>query len=575
MTDKSNYGKKFKSFILVFGVTVLFIIIIIRLYFLQINSSIDLVRKAEKQSEGILKVEPVRGKIVDRNNNLLAVSLKVKSIFCVPYEVDNIWNTAKTLSLILKIPKNKLIKKLAKNSKFAWIKRKVEDSEALKIEKANLKGIYSIDEVKRFYPKSHLLSHVIGFVNIDNNGLSGIEYSFDEFLKGESGAAKIITDAKGRELVAHRDFIKLPKDGADVVLTIDEVIQNFVEEELEKLCEAFEPISVTAIVMDIKNGDILALSNRPTFNLNDISSSSLNDRKNCALVNIYEPGSLFKIITAAAALNEGIVTLDEVIYCEQGAYRIGGHTLHDSHPNDYLSFEDVIAQSSNIGFAKVISRMESAKFYDYILRFGFNQKTGIPLSGENKGLVWHYKKWSGYSKSAIAMGHEIMATPLQMACAISSIANNGRKISPRIIDKIISKDENLIKTYEINIGEKIVNDKSINDLIKALTKVVSSEGTANKAKIEGYKVAGKTGTAQKFVDGKYSRSKYVSSFYGFFPADDPKISITIMVDEPTKRAYGGTAAAPFFSSMGEKIINYLIPRPLAFLDNEKGDKYVA
>ena len=565
---------RIKTMLVLGGILVLWGALVWRLYGLQVQDSRDLIEKAERQYNSLRKVAPRRGRILDKNNNTFAVSLKVKSLYCVPFEIDNLWGVADKLSKVLRISKNTLITKLTRKSKFSWIKRKISDEEVLEIRSLKLNGIYMRDEVKRFYPKGHLLSHVLGFVNIDNEGLEGIERSQNNNLKGNFGLVNIMKDAKGREIVANRRVVEKPVDGLDVVLTIDEVVQNITEDELDILCANFSPKNVTAIVMDVRNGNILAMSNRPTFNLNQANKAPLAFRKNVAVVNAYEPGSLFKVISAAAAINEGVVRMNESIYCEHGAYRVGGNTLHDSHPFDNLTFKEVIAKSSNIGFSKVMSRLDSKTFYNYIKQFGFGTRLGVSLAGERRGLVWNYKKWSGYSKSAISMGHEIMVTPLQMSCAISTIANGGRFIYPRIIEKIQTNDKRVIKDYPVKYGKNIIKKQTAKKLTSALESVVSKEGTAEEAFIDGINVAGKTGTAQKIIDGKYSHSKYVSSFYGFLPSRNPLISITIMVDEPHGKLYGGTVAAPSFAVMGERIIDYMMPRSLASIVS-KGEEDVA
>ena len=536
--------------------------LVFRLYVLQVKNAPMLAEKAEKQHEGILKVEPRRGRIIDRNNNILAVSVKVKSVFCVPYEIENEWKTGKVLSEILGLPKGEIMEKLERKAKFCWIKRKISDEETAGISEAKLPGIYMLDEVKRFYPKGSLLSHVIGFVNIDNEGMEGIERSQNGYLKGKAGLARITHDAKGRELLAHRDFIDMPEDGADIVLTIDEVIQNIVEEELEKLFKQFTPKSVSAVVQDVKTGDILAIANCPTFDLNKVGQATPASRKNYALINAYEPGSLFKVITASVALNEKVVDMDEVIYCEQGAYYIGGHTLHDAHPYDSLTFTDVIAKSSNIGTAKVATRLEPDVFYNYITEFGFGKPVGLPLEGEARGRLANYKRWSGTSQFSIAMGHEIMVTVFQMANAISTVANGGRKVNAKLLDRLMDAQGNLLQKFDVSPGDSIIRKDSVQKLLGALIKAVSKEGTAPKAAVEGYTVAGKTGTAQKIINGIYSHSKYISSFYGFLPAEDPKVSITIMVDEPggSIKGYGGDVAGPSFSTIGSRVMDYLLPK---------------
>ncbi|MBN2144456.1 MAG: penicillin-binding protein 2 [Candidatus Aureabacteria bacterium] len=554
---KRNF-MSFRTFLVMMGIIVLWGGLIYRLLFLQIQSAPVLVKKAEKQQEAVLKVYPQRGKILDRNGNIFAVSMKVKSAFCVPSEVDELWRTAGKLARILDMPKSRLIHKLTRKSHFSWIKRKLTDEETSRIENEGMRGIYLVDEVKRFYPKASLLSHVVGFVNIDNEGLAGLEKSLDHFLRGKTGSATIIHDAKGRELYAKRDFIEKPEDGLDVYLTVDEVIQHIVEEELDKVYETYQAKGAVAIVVDVTNGDILAMANCPTFDLNLPGEFSADKRRNRALVDCYEPGSLFKIVIGAAALNENLISMNDLIDCEKGAYRIGGHTLHDSHPYDVLPFVSVIAKSSNIGCAKVASMMSRETFYHYIRQFGFGQTIGLPLEGELRGKVRNYQRWSGYSQTAMAMGQEIMVTPLQMVFAFATIANKGKKPVGRLIDRIVGPQNQLIRKNEIREGKSIVSPRTAMKLTQALKLVVSKSGTAYEARVEGYSVAGKTGTAQKVENGTYSHSKFLASFIGFVPADHPVLAIGVMVDEPKGKVYyGGQVAAPGFSVMAERILSYL------------------
>ena len=559
---KFHILKQIKILLIILFVLGLWGGLIYRLYVLQIRNSSVLVEKAEKQQEGILKMEPRRGKILDRNNNLFAVSVKVKSLFCVPGEMENIRESAEYLASVLDLPVKQVMERCSRKAKFAWIKRKLSDEETTRIQEKPVKGIYMLDETKRLYPKGTLLSHVVGFVNIDNDGMEGLERSLNGYLKGKPGLSRILHDAKGRELVAERDIINQPEDGADIVLTVDEVIQNIVENEIERVYTEYNTKAVLAVVMNVKNGDILAIANRPTYDPNNISEYPVSSRKNACLINAYEPGSLFKVYTGASVLNEGVIDLDDVIYCEHGAYRIAGQTLHDSHPLDNLTFAQVIAQSSNIGFAKAVSRISAETFYDYIIRFGFGKPVGLPLEGEARGKVWHYKHWSGVSQFSMAMGHEIMVTILQLTRGLCTVANGGITVHPRLLDKLIDPHGNVIQEFKTEEGERVIREDTVKKLTKGLKMVVSEEGTAEKAAVEGYEVAGKTGTAQKIVDGRYSHSKYVSSFYGFLPADDPQIVITVMVDEPFKKAYGGAVAAPAFSAIAERVMSYMFPRAL-------------
>ncbi len=568
-----DWGMQVRTGMVLTVIVCLWVGLIFRLYVLQFEKAPFLVEKADRQHEGILKVAPRRGQILDRNGNLLAVSVKVKSVFCVPGEVKNLWKQTKCLEKILGVSRNEMVKKFTRTgSKFCWVKRKISEREMQFLEREKIPGIYTIDEMKRFYPKGSRLSHLIGFVNIDNEGLAGLEGSMNLQLTGKMGLANIVHDAKGQEIVARRDFIELPQDGQDLTITIDEVVQNIVEEEQDMTWKDWTPKGIATVVMQVKTGEILALSNRPTFDLNEPGKAKKEAFKNRVILEAYEPGSVFKVISGTAVLNERLTSLSEVINCEGGAYRIAGHTLHDSSPHDGLTFKMVLAKSSNIGVAKVASRLSQEQLYQHIKAFGFGKTTGLPLWGESPGRVWHYTKWSGYSTAAIAMGHEVMVTPIQMACAITTVANRGVKVNPLLLKELKDKDGHLLETFHSVKGERVMRSETANHLIEALQAAVSDQGTAPMARVPGYSVAGKTGTAQKVEDGRYSHSKYVSSFVGFIPASNPEISITVMVDEPSKRAYGGTVAAPLFSRIAGRLMPYLKIQPDQPLELEEKSK---
>jgi cell division protein FtsI (penicillin-binding protein 3) len=554
----ADWGMQVRTGMVLGLMVCLWVGLIFRIYVLQFEKAGFLVEKADRQHEGILKVAPRRGQILDRNGNLFAVSVKVKSVFCVPGEVQEVWKQARFLAGILGVSRNELVKKLTRpNTQFCWLKRKIGDEEAHFLEQKKIPGIYMIDEMKRFYPKGSRLSHVIGFVNIDNEGLAGIEGAMNLPLKGKMGLARIVRDAKGQEIVVRRDFIEQPQDGQDLMLTVDEVAQNIVEEEQDITWKEWSPQGITTVVMQVKTGEILALSNRPTFDLNHPGKAEKEAFKNRVILEAYEPGSVFKVISGTAVLNEGLSWLSEVIDCEGGAYRVAGHTLHDSSPHDGLTFKMVLAKSSNIGVSKVASRLSPEQLYRYVKAYGFGKATGLPLWGESAGCVWHTKKWSGYSTTAIAMGHEVMVTPIQMACAITTVANRGVKVNPLLLKEMRDQEGHVLETFHVVEGETVMRPETADHLIEALQAAVSDEGTAPMARVPGYSVAGKTGTAQKVKDGHYSHSKYVSSFVGFIPASNPILSITVMVDEPSRRAYGGTVAAPLFSRIAGRLMAYL------------------
>ncbi|MCK5706951.1 MAG: penicillin-binding protein 2 [Candidatus Aureabacteria bacterium] len=530
-----------------------------RLYDLQVNkkyfSKINISR-----GKRIVKkdLNPQRGMILDTNGNILALTRKVKSMYCVPGQVENKEETARKLSSITGLEYDHLFSRMTKKSYFSWLKRKLEDEEYQYIEKHKFPGIGFREEYQRFYPKGEVFCHILGFVNIDNKGLEGMERYMEKHLKGIAGTKKCEIDAQGNEILSYTIVENEPFPGDQITLTIDEVIQEIVNEELDKVIEKHNPVGAVAIVMESNTGNILAMCSKPSFAPKSPGKFKPAARRNRAITDMYEPGSVFKIITTAAALNEKVVDINDVFFCEQGAYRIARHTLHDSHPYGDLTVKEIISKSSNIGAAKIADMVEDDIFYKYIRHFGFGSRTGIRLPGEANGLVHSPSKWSRLSKPSLAMGHEILVTTLQMITAVNVIASGGYYLEPGII-KNIKSDEGKVLYKREKREKRILSKQTVFMMREALKEVVSENGTAIRAKLEKYLVAGKTGTAQKLNEnGRYSHSKFVGSFVGFVPADDPQITILVVVDEPRKNGYyGGTVAAPAFSVIADKILKYL------------------
>jgi cell division protein FtsI/penicillin-binding protein 2 len=411
-----------------------------------------------------------------------------------------------------------------------------------------------------------LASHVIGFVDAEHKGVQGIEASMEDYLQGQPGYEVIERDRKGREIRALRTEDIGPRDGFNVVLTIDQMVQHIAEQELEKAMAEFKPQAGVIIVSRPKTGEILAMSSRPTFDPTNMDAASADDRRNRCISDVAEPGSTFKIVVCSGALNEGIVTLNDQFDCENGAFMYAGRILHDAHPFGVLSVEEILFHSSNIGAAKVALRMGPVRLADYIHRYGFGHKTGIELPGEVSGIAHPLAKWNNLSITRIPMGHEIAVTPIQMLMAMNAIANNGVRMKPLIVRSIVDTDGTTIFQYRPEQVGQVVTPRACQLMTAALRKVVSPEGTAPKAALEGFDVAGKTGTAQKVENGQYV-SKYYSSFIGYFPASNPEISILVSLDDPSGGAfYGGSVAGPVFRAVAEKVAEYLgmepqTPRP--------------
>lgn len=551
----------------------LFILLVIfcRLLHVQVLNSDYYVKLAQSQHELTLKLYPQRGLIYDRNEKVFALSLKVFSVYAVPRQIENKEETAKELSDILNVDFQETLEKLKKDKSFVWIKRRVDKKEAQLIKLLRSHGVDMIRENKRYYPKRELAAHLIGFAGVDEQGLEGIELQYDAYLKGQSGHRSLIRDAKQRMLPAFEYEFVPAVDGYNVILTIDEVIQHIVEEELDKAFEESNALGASVIVMNPSNGQVYALANRPAFDPNFFGSADLTSRRNRTVCDYYEPGSTFKIITAIAALEEKVVALDEIFFCENGSYRISKHVLHDHKPHGDLTFVEIIEKSSNIGVVKVAQRLGAELLYKYIRKLEFGKKTGIDLPGETPGFIRHWKDWSKLSIAAVPIGQEIGVSVLQMLRAMAVIANSGYLVKPHLVQKIVDNNGEIIKTFEHLPRMRIISSDT-SEIMKQILKGVVDRGTGVRAQIDGYEVAGKTGTAQKIEStGAYSHKKFIASFIGFAPVENPRFVIAVVFDEPYPYYYGGLVCAPVFKNIAEKILKYLnIHKDKMILTDVKG-----
>lgn len=486
----------------------------------------------------------------------LAVNLPAESLYAVPIEIKDKEVVIRKLSSILKLDPSYLRDRLFRNKAFVWIARKLTHSQVEQIRALEIEGLGFIKESKRAYPNGYLASHLLGFAGLDNIGLEGIELLYDSYLKGKAGFALFLRDARGKKL----DLVEKmypPLDGYDLVLTIDEVIQYIAERELDKVFKVFKAKHAMIIVMNPNTGEILALANRPTFDLNRASDTPIEIRRNLAITDMFEPGSSFKIVTAAAILEEGKVKEDDRFFCENGSYRVGNHILHDHRPHGWLTFKEVIEQSSNIGTTKLAQILGPEIIYRYIKSFGFGSCLGIDLPGEICGAVKNPKFWSKTSIGAVPIGHEVGVTALQLITAISVVANGGLLMKPFVLKEIRNRYGEKIKEFSPQMVRRVISEETSRRLKDILVGVVEN-GTGKLARIEGFKVAGKTGTAQKIgSDGRYVHDRFVASFIGFVPADNPLIAICIVVDEPRPYYFGGVVCAPIFKSVAQDILKYL------------------
>ena len=533
-----------------------------RLGYLQLFRHSEYMARAQRQQKRVIEITPKRGAIYDRNMHPLAMSLQVDSTFAIPGELgENKAQAAALLSGVLNIPRDLLEAKFESGATFVWIARKLPPEKREAVEALNLKGIYFQKENQRFYPKRDLAAHVLGFVDVDEKGLGGIEYELDDQIRGKSEKIIVMADARQRWFdggEAQRER------GANVVLTLDEKVQYIAERELGAAIAKTRAIAGTVVVMNPSTGEILALANWPKFNPNAASDAPAEARMNRGVSALYEPGSTFKLITLAAAFDQGITGPGEVFDCENGAVYVAGHRIRDHKPFGLLSVSDILAQSSDVGAIKIALRLGAPKFYDYIRAFGFGQLTGVDMPGESKGLVRRLENWSAISIGSISMGQEVGVTPIQLASAVSAIANGGLLYKPRVIAELRRGDQALPTEGSPAPTEprRVIRAETAATLRRLMEGVVL-EGTGKLAHLDGWTAAGKTGSAQKIdpATGRYSPTQLIASFTGFAPISNPAVTILVSLDSPVGQHEGGQVAAPVFKRIAEQVLPYLdVPR---------------
>jgi cell division protein FtsI (penicillin-binding protein 3) len=547
--------------LIVAGVAVLWMTAIFgRLGYLQLVRHSDYLLRAQRQQQRTIEITPKRGAIYDRNLHPLAMSVSVQSAFAVPNEIgDNKVMAARLLSGVLGIPRDVLEARFDSGGSFAWILRKLPPDKAEAVRALNLKGVYLQAENQRYYPKRELAAHVLGFVDLDEKGLGGIEYQLDGSIRGKSEKIVVMADAKQRWF----DGGAAQKDqGADVVLTIDEKIQYIAERELAVAIDQTHALAGTVIVQNPNNGAILALANWPKFNPNSPTAVKTEERMDRAVSAIYEPGSTFKLITLAAAFDQDLIKADEVFDCENGSVMIAGHRIHDHKPFGLLTVSDILAKSSDVGAIKIATtRLGAAKFNEYIRAFGFGQQSGVELPGESKGLLKKLEIWSGVSIASISMGQEIGVTPVQLIGAVSAIANGGSLYKPQVVAEIRRGDTKLALASALAPaeGKEVIRPETAATMRKLMEGVLLQGGTGTRARLDGWTAAGKTGSAQKIdpATGRYSPTQLIASFTGFAPINDPAVTILVSLDSPVGQHEGGQVAAPVFKRIAEQVLPYL------------------
>ncbi len=529
-----------------------------RLYDLQILNHQKFFRQASKGQTKSIKISPKRGSIYDRNLEKLAVNIPSYSLYARPGKISHSKKVARKFSPIVRMKVSSLTKKLRQKKVFVWLKRKLSLAQKKRIEALGLKGIGFVEESKRFYPQGELASSLLGFAGVDNQGLAGVELSYNSELQGEAGHFWIREDALGYEIPFAKDTLQALVPGKNLVLTLDNVIQSMVEQELSLTLKKTKAKSVEALFMDPQTGEILALANKPDYDPNHYSDYSPFTRKNRVVQSLYEPGSSFKSFTASVLLQEGLTDLNEKIYCGE-SIRVANHLFHDWKNFDRnLSVTEIFENSSNVGVIELASRMKKEQFYKYIRLFGFGSRTGVDLPGEGKGIVRSPPDWSLTDLPAISIGQGIAVTPVQMVTALSALINGGKLLRPYVVKYVSSSDGKIIKENRPLVIRR-VSSESLSQTIKSLLEGVVEEGTGKRAKVTGYSLGGKTGTAQiPASNGRgYLPNKYIASFMGFAPVDSPRIAGIVIIKEPTGAYYGGEVAAPLFRRIMKRVLPYL------------------
>jgi cell division protein FtsI (penicillin-binding protein 3)/stage V sporulation protein D (sporulation-specific penicillin-binding protein) len=543
-----------------------------RLIYLQMVMHHHYSQMAAEKNIGRNVILAERGAIYDARHEILAQNVPVATVVADGTLINNPEELIPLLARNLSLSPNEVAQKIASRRPYIVLKHEFPDTDARALEKTlqekKFRGIRCERGTIRIYPNGPMLCHVIGFTDVHQHGIQGVEASMEQYLRGEDGYRYIERDAQGREIVLYRGLEVAPRNGCQVNLTIDMGLQTIVENELDAAVREYTPERACIILMRPQTGEILAMANRPNFDLNLRSTAPPEQKKNRAIIDLMEPGSTFKIVTAAAALNENRVTLKTMIFCEHGVWNIGGRPLHDHGHTGYgdLSVQDILVHSSNIGAAKMAVMLGEQKFYEYIRRFGFGDRTGIELPGEIRGIVHAPRSWSKISITRIPMGQEVGVTPLQMVMAMATIANGGKLVQPRIVKSVIDDKGKALGVLKPMVVRQVVSPETASQVAQALRGVVSKRGTAAEAAVPGFVISGKTGTAQKAAPGGgYEKNKYVVSFSGFLPSENPAfVGLVVLDDAHTKEPYlnyGGTVAGPIFSRVAEQAARYLDLEP--------------
>jgi cell division protein FtsI/penicillin-binding protein 2 len=579
---KTLFVSKFRYYLVFFGVVFAFCSVGGRLIWLQVWNADKYAEIASNARKKFQVIKARRGDVVDSKGNLLATTRSVVDVGLDPHvlvEEDKLkWDT---LCAYLDLTSTELqaaanLKRVfdedgnfVRDKRWVKLREDVDEGTYRKIQELKIKGIYGNYKHSRLYPNKKLASHLLGYVNKEGTPSMGVERFANYYLKGQDGWRESEKDGKRREMPHHRSLEVSPSDGLNVELSIDRRIQDIVEEELEGIVGEFNPLSASIIVSDPSSGYILALANAPDFDPNKFNTSDLASQRNRALSDLYEPGSTFKIVPVGGAMDEGLVRGADIIDCGESTFQSGSKRLRlpsDHHPLGKISVSKVVQKSSNRGAARLGIMLGAERLYRYSQAFGFGQKTNFGIGGERKGVLHAPKRWDGLTITRLPIGHAVSVTPMQVHSAMACVANGGILMKPQFISRVFDGSGKTIVPFNPKPVRRVLSANTASELSNMLVSVVSPEGTARRGRIEGFAVAGKTGTTQKIIDGKYSNRHHVGSFVGYFPAENPKLVITVVVDEPKMQkgllGYGGVVAAPAFSRIGSAIASYWGMKPM-------------
>lgn len=537
--------------------------ILARAYQLQVVEDDYLKGIAEKGIFATITLPPDRGFIYDRAGNELAISIQVGSVFAHPSQVKQKPKTAAQLSKILHEPSRGILKKLNRKRSFVWIKRRISPAVTAQVSRLNLPGVGITTESRRYYPERDIAAHLIGFSGTDNQGLEGLERKYDRHLTGTPHKLVCMEDAFGRPFAIDKPVSSQETGVHHLTLTIDKEIQFKAQQALHSAVVRAEAKGGHCVVVDPETGEILAMAVVPKFNPNIFQKFRPHKWRNRAVTDCFEPGSTMKAFVLSAALEEGVVTPLTEFFCEEGKFKVGGRVVHDTHDHGTLTVADIVVRSSNIGAIKVGQKLGYKRFCDYLRKFGFGRKTGVDLLGERAGFIREATHARAIDQANLYFGQGMSATSLQLAMGMAAIANGGKLMRPYVVKSIVDESGQPVKETRPKVVGRVISVNTAKTVASILTGVVGEDGTAPKAAISGFSVAGKTGTAQK-VDPKtkaYSKEKYVATFVGFTPAEDPELVILVVIDEPKGVAYGGLIAAPVFRKVGSWALNHLRVAP--------------